>query len=130
MAILEVRNLSVDYLTDDPSASAGRRDTALRAVEDVSFSLEKGRSLGLVGESGCGKTTAMLGLLRLLPGFYNGRATRAPGVFLRSCERVSIRAEGDTAIEFDGDPHGRLSADVSILPDAVRIYGGLSGGGK
>ena len=67
MAILEVRNLSVDYLTDDPSASAGRRDTALRAVEDVSFSLEKGRSLGLVGESGCGKTTAMLGLLRLLP---------------------------------------------------------------
>jgi peptide/nickel transport system ATP-binding protein len=59
MPILEVRNLSVDYLTD-----AG---TALRAVEDLSFSLEQGRSLGLVGESGCGKTTAMLGVLRLLP---------------------------------------------------------------
>jgi len=59
MAIIEVRNLSINYLTDN--------GTALRAVEDVSLSLEQGHSLGLVGESGCGKTTAMLGLLRLLP---------------------------------------------------------------
>ncbi|MEE8567974.1 MAG: ABC transporter ATP-binding protein [Anaerolineales bacterium] len=59
MAIIEVRNLSINYLTDN--------GTALRAVEDVSFGLEQGHSLGLVGESGCGKTTAMLGLLRLLP---------------------------------------------------------------
>jgi len=67
MAVLEVQNLSVNYLTDHPSAGSGRRGAALRAVEDVSFSLEQGRSLGLVGESGCGKTTAMLGVLRLLP---------------------------------------------------------------
>ena len=67
MAVLEVQNLSVNYLTDRPSAGSGRRGAALRAVEDVSFSLEQGRSLGLVGESGCGKTTAMLGVLRLLP---------------------------------------------------------------
>jgi peptide/nickel transport system ATP-binding protein len=40
---------------------------ALQAVEGVSFNLEQGRSLGLVGESGCGKTTIMLSLLRLLP---------------------------------------------------------------
>jgi peptide/nickel transport system ATP-binding protein len=59
MALLDVRDLSVDYLTD-----AG---TALRAVEGVGFQLEQGRSLGLVGESGCGKTTAMMSLLRLLP---------------------------------------------------------------
>jgi peptide/nickel transport system ATP-binding protein len=59
MALLEVEGLSIDYLTDD-----GR---ALRAVENVVFSLEQGRSLGLVGESGCGKTTVMMGLLRLLP---------------------------------------------------------------
>ena len=38
-----------------------------RAVEDLSFHLKKGESMGLVGESGCGKTTAMLSLLRLLP---------------------------------------------------------------
>lgn len=59
MVLLEVEHLSIDYLTDDGAT--------LHAVEDVRFSLEQGRSLGLVGESGCGKTTAMLGLLRLLP---------------------------------------------------------------
>ncbi len=59
MALLTVRNLSVDYLTED--------GTALHAVQDVSFQLEQGQSVGLVGESGCGKTTIMLALLRLLP---------------------------------------------------------------
>ena len=59
MHMLEVRNLSVDYLCDD--------GTALHALEDVGFRLEQGRSLGMVGESGCGKTTAMLAILRLLP---------------------------------------------------------------
>jgi peptide/nickel transport system ATP-binding protein len=59
MALLEIRDLSVDYLTDNGAA--------LRAVEGVSFRLEQGCSLGLVGESGCGKTTVMMSLLRLLP---------------------------------------------------------------
>jgi peptide/nickel transport system ATP-binding protein len=59
MAILDIRDLSVDYLTED--------GIALHAVEKVGFSLEEGRSLGLVGESGCGKTTVMMGILRLLP---------------------------------------------------------------
>ncbi|MCB9450186.1 MAG: ABC transporter ATP-binding protein [Anaerolineaceae bacterium] len=62
--ILEVRHLSIDYLANDQP---------LHAVTDVSFSLEKGRSLALVGESGCGKTTTMLALLRLLP--QEGRIT-------------------------------------------------------
>ncbi len=59
MNVLEVRDLSVQYLTEE--------GVALQAVEGVSFALEQGRSLGLVGESGCGKTTVMLSLLRLLP---------------------------------------------------------------
>jgi peptide/nickel transport system ATP-binding protein len=58
-ALLEVRALSVDYLTDE--------GIALHAVDRVGFRLEQGRSLGLVGESGCGKTTVMMALLRLLP---------------------------------------------------------------
>lgn len=57
MAILEVQNLSIDYLAKGQS---------LHAVENVSFSVEKGKTLGLVGESGCGKTTTMLALMRLL----------------------------------------------------------------
>ncbi|MEM2144577.1 MAG: ABC transporter ATP-binding protein [Candidatus Jordarchaeaceae archaeon] len=39
----------------------------VKAVENVSFSLAKGQSLGLAGESGCGKTTTALSILRLLP---------------------------------------------------------------
>ena len=59
MISLEVKNLSVQYITDT--------GVALQAVEGLSFSLEQGRSLGLVGESGCGKTTVMLSLMRILP---------------------------------------------------------------
>lgn len=59
MTILDVRNLSVCYLKEDGSP--------LHAVEDVSFRVKHGQSLGLVGESGCGKTTVMLALMRLLP---------------------------------------------------------------
>jgi len=58
MPLLEVHDLTVEYHTDE-----GR----FRAVEDLSFSLEPKKTLGIVGESGCGKTTAMLALLRLLP---------------------------------------------------------------
>jgi peptide/nickel transport system ATP-binding protein len=65
MISLQVRDLSVQYLIDDPSKSSGQ--VALQAVEGISFQLEQGRSLGLVGESGCGKTTIMLSLLRMLP---------------------------------------------------------------
>ena len=68
-----------------------------------------------------------LGLLRLLPAFYSGRAAQAEGVFSRSCQRVSIRAEGQADIEFDGDPHGRAPAEVSILPGALRLQCALSG---
>src|SRR5947209_7785713 len=46
--LLEVRRLTKDYPV---------RGGLLRAVDDVSFCLDRGRTLGLVGESGCGKTT-------------------------------------------------------------------------
>ncbi|HSQ39492.1 MAG TPA: dipeptide/oligopeptide/nickel ABC transporter permease/ATP-binding protein, partial [Anaerolineales bacterium] len=58
--LIEVDNLSISSLTEDGKPAA-------RAVENVSFTLREGELMGLVGESGCGKTTLMLGLLRLLP---------------------------------------------------------------
>jgi oligopeptide/dipeptide ABC transporter ATP-binding protein len=76
---LDVRDLSVDYLTDTGAA--------LRAVEGVSFRLEEGCSLGLVGESGCGKTTAMMSLLRLLP--EQGRIVQGQ-VLLRGQDLLQI----------------------------------------
>ncbi|TLZ84846.1 MAG: ABC transporter ATP-binding protein [Methanobacteriota archaeon] len=47
------------------------RSGTVRAVDDVSWKLEPGESLGLAGESGCGKTTTALSIIRLLP--KNGR---------------------------------------------------------
>lgn len=57
--ILDVRDLSVDYVTTGKPPA--------HALEKVSFQLRKGEMLGVVGESGCGKTTLMLSLMRLLP---------------------------------------------------------------
>ena len=62
MTMLEVNNLSVCYMCE-----LAEGEIALNAVDDISFKIEPGRSLGLVGESGCGKTTVMLALMRLLP---------------------------------------------------------------
>ena len=56
--LLEVENLSVKYVTDEE---------VCRAVNGISFSIEKGQSLGLVGETGAGKSTTALSILRLLP---------------------------------------------------------------
>ncbi len=56
--VIEVKNLSIQYNT---------RQGNVRAVNDVSFSLQKGQTIGLVGETGAGKTTTALGILRLIP---------------------------------------------------------------
>src|SRR3954471_18279174 len=58
MALLEVRDLTIVLQTQRGPA---------RAVRDVSFTLEKGRTLGLVGESGCGKSITVMALMGLLP---------------------------------------------------------------
>jgi peptide/nickel transport system ATP-binding protein len=55
--ILDVQDLSVDYLTDRG---------AVRAVDEVSFSLGPGEFLGVVGESGCGKSTLLYAIAQLL----------------------------------------------------------------
>src|SRR5579862_4450671 len=56
--LLEVRDLAVTY------RSGGE---TVRAVRGVDFALEAGQTMGMAGESGCGKTTVALSLLRLLP---------------------------------------------------------------
>lgn len=56
--LIEIRNLKVYFHTDDG---------VVRAVDGVSFTIEKERTLGVVGESGCGKSMTALSILRLIP---------------------------------------------------------------
>jgi oligopeptide/dipeptide ABC transporter ATP-binding protein len=55
--------LSVENLATSFAAEAGR----VRAVDDISFEVKKGKTLGIVGESGCGKSVTALSIMRLLP---------------------------------------------------------------
>ena len=96
--LLEVRNLSINYVSEGKPPA--------RAVENISFTLKEGELIGLVGESGCGKTTLMLALLRLLPSagqivngrvFFNGRDLTA-----LSEEEINAVRWKDISIVFQG----------------------------
>jgi len=56
--ILEVKGLKTSFFTE-----AGE----VKAVDDVSFNVFKGKTLGIVGESGCGKSVSSLSMMRLIP---------------------------------------------------------------
>jgi len=58
MALLEVEDLRVSFKTDDG---------VVRAVQGVSYALDRGETLGIVGESGCGKSVGTMALMRLIP---------------------------------------------------------------
>ena len=85
--LLEVSGLSTQYV-----GARGTRVT--RAVDDVSFTLEAGKTLGIVGESGSGKTTLALTLMRLLPpaGHIAGGSIRFEGEELLSKSEKQMRA--------------------------------------
>jgi peptide/nickel transport system ATP-binding protein/oligopeptide transport system ATP-binding protein len=94
-ALLEVRDLNVVFDTDEGP---------LTAVEEVSFSLEPGESVGLVGESGCGKSVTAQSLLRLIP--------RPPGRIVSG----SIRFRGRDVLALPaGELHGLRGAGIGMI---------------
>ena len=85
-ALLEVKNLSVEYHTDEMT---------VKAVNGVSLSVGRGQTLGLVGETGAGKTTLALSLLRLLPkgiGKITSGEINFEGANLLSLREADMRA--------------------------------------
>jgi peptide/nickel transport system ATP-binding protein len=58
MALLNIKGMTIQYIT---------RENAIHAVNDVSLSIEEGKTIGLVGETGAGKTTTALGIMGLIP---------------------------------------------------------------
>jgi len=85
--LLDVENLSVEFLLEEGS---------LKALDNVSFSIRRGQTLGLVGESGCGKSVTSQAIMRIVPapGVVKGRIT----LFSEdgnSQELVSLPANGE-----------------------------------
>ncbi len=95
--VLEVKNLVMNYRTKEGMVSA---------VEDVSFTLARGDSLGLVGESGCGKTSIALSLIRLLPGnavVKQGQIILdGESILELSSEEMRLRRWDDISMVFQG----------------------------
>lgn len=109
-ALLEVRHLSKHF----PAKKNffGKPLSYLKAVDDVSFKIERGTTLGIVGESGCGKTTLGRTILRLQPAtqgkiYFNGIDINA----LKTAEMNALRPQMQIIFQ---DPYSSLSPRMPI----------------
>jgi len=84
----------------------------VKAVDDVSFSIAHGQTLGLVGESGCGKTTIGRSILRLVPP-TSGEVTLDAQPILKLSSRKLRRARRDMQMIFQ-DPVGSLNPRMRV----------------
>jgi len=124
MALLEVKNLKVDY----PLRGAfWSKQKFLHAVDDVSFTVERGETVGLVGESGCGKSSIAKALVRL----------ENPAAGSITIDNVNIadlhgkalrKARKDFQMVFQ-DPYGSLNPRLSIqstLDEVLALHTNLN----
>ena len=66
-AILEIKNLKVNFDVSSEGDMPWTKAKKLQAVNDISFSLNAGETLGIVGESGCGKSTLARAIVKMVP---------------------------------------------------------------
>jgi peptide/nickel transport system ATP-binding protein len=123
--LLQVEGLSTQFFSET---------SVTRAVDDVSFAIRPGETLGLVGESGCGKSVTALSVMRLLA--KNGRVTggivRFEGTDLLALSEAEMRAiRGNRIAMIFQEPMTSLNPVHTIgeqIAEAVRIHAGASPG--
>jgi peptide/nickel transport system ATP-binding protein len=120
--LLEVQDLQTHF----PIRKGLLRKTvgAVRAVDGVSFAIPKGTTLGLVGESGCGKTTAGRSILRLVE--PTGGSVRFAGEDVRGLSGSQLRGLRRRMQIVFQDPYGSLNPRMqvrSILEEGLVIHG-------
>ncbi|HXH14035.1 MAG TPA: ABC transporter ATP-binding protein [Alphaproteobacteria bacterium] len=119
-AILEVQDLHTHIFT---------RWGVVKAVDGVSFSLRQGETLGIVGESGCGKTMTALSLLRLVPKrngrIMSGKILLEGENLLEKSEREMRRIRGRKVSMILQDPQTSLNPVFTIgsqIIEAIQIH--------
>jgi oligopeptide transport system ATP-binding protein len=123
--LLDVKNLTTRFHT---------RNGIVHAVEDVSFSLEKGKTLGIVGESGSGKSVTCYSLLGLLP-MPPGRIERGTAMFggidlLKAPEKELLKIRGKRISMIFQDPMTSLNPFMRIrdqLTEPLELHENLRG---
>src|SRR5258708_3979454 len=111
MPLLEIKNLQLDFLAGE---------TGLRAVDGVSLSLDKGETVCLVGESGCGKSVTALSIARLVPtppARYAGGEIWLDGREVLGMSKRELR-------EIRGGAVGYFFQEPSAAPNPVMRAGG------
>lgn len=122
MSLLEVQNLKVHFPVKRGVLS--RSQDFVRAVEDVSFSIALGETLGLVGESGCGKTTLGRAIVRLIE--PTAGSIRFDGKDLAHLGGAELRAQRRQLQMIFQDPYGSLNPRLTvedIIGEALDIHG-------
>ena len=124
-AFLQVKDLSVEYVT---------KEETVYAVSHVSFSLEKGKVLGLVGETGAGKTTIARTILRVLqepPAEIRGGEVYLDGKnLLELSEDEMCEVRGKKVTMIFQDPMTSLNPVMTVgqqIAEVIRIHSSLSG---
>ena len=120
-ALLTVKDLKMHF----PFTEGGlfsRKKGAIRAVDGISFSVKKGETLGLVGESGCGKSTAARAIAQLYT--PTSGSVRFKGMELAGCSRHTLmQARKDMQMVFQ-DPYASLNPRMTagnIIAEPMRI---------
>jgi oligopeptide/dipeptide ABC transporter ATP-binding protein len=124
--LLEVKDLHVRFPVD--TGLFGRTRRWVHAVGGVSFHLEQGEAVGLVGESGCGKTTLGRALLRLTP--LDSGTVRLRGVEISGKSESEFRPFRRRVQMIFQDPSGTLDPRMSVgesIGEALDAHG-LAGG--
>ncbi|HYT58938.1 MAG TPA: oligopeptide/dipeptide ABC transporter ATP-binding protein [Haliangiales bacterium] len=121
MSLLEVRNLQVHFPVKHRLFS--RANQFVKAVDDMSFTLEPAETLGLVGESGCGKTTLGRAIARLIE--PTGGSIRFENEDISRLQGAELRARRRKLQMIFQDPYGSLDPLMTveaIIGEALDIH--------